>query len=571
VSSGSAVSIAALLDPSTSHSSPRESSSQPSLALKSPPVNSRSRLQARAVAGVEVIVSIAFQLCASNFKITNKPWHLNGLSCRFPIMLLLCALFVPRGFFSGRVFLPKGCHAVVLQAHHPDTSLVTVPAAAITKRQSPISGNVFENIMLRQNLHGSSTSVSHLQPLEIGDTAILIHVAYGPELARHPLGSRRPEVAGHAPLPYRDDRAANDIDHQPFRMCTASIAHLILGVIVALGRSFLLKMRSSPALHRSREAIKYSQVQKTYQPDRNYRFCFLWIFNLFSRPALLLLIAILPSVAQSQTPPITSGLIAHYNADSWTGSRWTDLSGAGNHVTDIGGTTNISVARPVGAPAYIYGAPTAWMKFPAGILPSAEYTLFYVARYNGAVRRRIFQGVDTNWLSGFWEGRSGTAHHGSCFWMTDTVDRHGSDWVLGTDRSNSFRSNGEDRTITSACSVFDRLAINAGALSGETSDFAVQSVLVYNRRLADADVQKLEAWLTSLQPAFTPATLQASVYLLNLNFCRINLVNLSFISRILNTLFVEFLTCSCRASSRTTTPTRGRAQTGQTCQAPATT
>ena len=74
-------------------------------------------------------------------------------------MLLLCALFVPGTFFSGRVFLPKGCHAVVLQAPHPDTSLVTVPAAAITKRQSPISG------------------YGHLQASEIGDAAILIHVA----------------------------------------------------------------------------------------------------------------------------------------------------------------------------------------------------------------------------------------------------------------------------------------------------------------------------------------------------------------------------------------------------------
>jgi hypothetical protein len=188
-------------------------------------------------------------------------------------------------------------------------------------------------------------------------------------------------------------------------------------------------------------------------------------------------------------------------------------------VTDIGGTS-ISVARPVGAPAYIYGAPTAWMKFPAGILPSAQYTLFYVARYNGAVKRRIFQGVDSNWLSGFHLSTlgvaTGVAIHGSCGWMTKQFtmsgnnDNHGLDWVLGTDRSNSFRSNGEDRTTNPECIVFARLAINTGfqGWGGETSDFAVQSVLVYNRKLTDADVQKVEAWLSSLQPAFTPATLQ---------------------------------------------------------------
>ena len=92
--------------------------------------------------------------------------------------------------------------------------------------------------------------------------------------------------------------------------------------------------------------------------------------------------------------------------------------------------------------------------------------------------------------------------------MTNGNDIHGFNWVLGTDRSNSFRSNGEDRTTNSVCTAFDRLAINTGLTSGETSDFAVQSVLVYNRKLSDADVQKVEAWLVVQQPSFTPATLQ---------------------------------------------------------------
>jgi hypothetical protein len=185
-------------------------------------------------------------------------------------------------------------------------------------------------------------------------------------------------------------------------------------------------------------------------------------------------------------------------------------------VTDIGGTTNISVARPVGAPAYIYGAPTAWMKFPAGILPSAEYTLFYVARYNGAAKKRIFQSVNTNWLSGFWEGRAGIVHHSSCEWITSLDNVHGLDWVMGVDRSGSFRSNGLDRTKRFLpCSSFGSLAINTGAASGETSDFAVQSVLVYNRKLSEADVMKVEAWL-AFQQSFTPATLQ--VYIMRICF-----------------------------------------------------
>jgi hypothetical protein len=157
------------------------------------------------------------------------------------------------------------------------------------------------------------------------------------------------------------------------------------------------------------------------------------------------------------------------------------------------------------------------MKFPAGILPSAQYTLFYVARYNGPTRGRILRGVSTNWLSGFWGIRAGVAYHGwSCAWIAyDLVDLHGSDWVVGTDRSDSFRSNGVDRTTNAAngCQAFDRLAINAGWYDGtvELSDFAIQSILVYNVKLSDADVQRVEAWLNTFQPAFTPANLQASV------------------------------------------------------------
>jgi hypothetical protein len=214
-------------------------------------------------------------------------------------------------------------------------------------------------------------------------------------------------------------------------------------------------------------------------------------------------------------PPITAGLIAHYNADSWTGANWTDLSGAGNHVTEIGGTS-IAVARPAGAPAYVYGASTAWMKFPVGILPSANYTLFYVARYNGASRNRIFQGLTTNWLSGFHSALIGVAYHGdaSCGWITPITSDGSDNWVLGSDRSNSLRSNGKERASANACAVFDRLAINTGYLdlllgnSPEASDFAIQSVLVYNVKLSDADVQRVEAWLTAQQPAFTPANLQ---------------------------------------------------------------
>ncbi len=218
----------------------------------------------------------------------------------------------------------------------------------------------------------------------------------------------------------------------------------------------------------------------------------------------------------SATPPITAGLIAHYNADSWIGTRWTDLSGNGNHVTDFGGS--ISVSRPLGGAPYIYGQTSDWIKFPAAILSSSSYTLFWVARYNGETRQRIFTGLNTNWLSGFHQHTSGlkigVASHGSCSWITQsyTTDGNTDNWVIGTDRSNSFRSNGKDRTIANTCAAFDRLVVNTGIYGNDgvsqASDFAIQSVVVYNVKLSDDSVQRVEAWLQSLQPSFSPANLQ---------------------------------------------------------------
>jgi len=211
-------------------------------------------------------------------------------------------------------------------------------------------------------------------------------------------------------------------------------------------------------------------------------------------------------------PPVTAGLIAHYSADSWMGSQWLDLSGTGNHVTEIGGSS-IAVARPVGAPAYIYGAGTAWMRFPAGILPSANYTLFYVARYNGITRSRIFQGCyKIQWYSGFKDfsgvGFTGVVSHGACVY---NVTDGSTNWLLGSDRSDSYRSNGKATPYSGCATSYDRICVNnvfTGCSACEKSDFAIQSILVYNVKLSDADVQRVEAWLQAQQPEFTPANLQ---------------------------------------------------------------
>jgi hypothetical protein len=294
---------------------------------------------------------------------------------------------------------------------------------------------------------------------------------------------------------------------------------LLYGLLVLLACCICFQTR---LLYKLKLLSKCSQRKMDFQLFKSAKIV-LQPHYVLSRLPLLLCVTLLPSTTIAQPPPVTTGLIAYYNADSWNGTAWTDLSGSGKHVTEVGGS-GIAVARPAGAPAYVYGPSTAWMKFPEGILPSKAYTLFFVARYNGADRGRILQGLSTNWLSGFGGNSAGRAFHGISDPCTQTIntvnhgitlneDLHGSDWVLGSDRSNSFRSNGVDRTIPNSCQVFDRLAINTNSykdgsgsplLDRYDSDFAIQSILVYNVMLSDQEVQRVEAWLASIQLTAVP-------------------------------------------------------------------
>ena len=113
---------------------------------------------------------------------------------------------------------------------------------------------------------------------------------------------------------------------------------------------------------------------------------------------------------------------------------------------------------------------------------------------------------------------SNAAAHAYVHWVTrNDSNLHGYDWVTGTDRGDSFRSNGVDRTVDpgNGFSVGGRLGINNGTYSPSdacgTSEFAVQQLLVFNRNLSDSEVSRAEAWLAALQPAFTPANLQVRI------------------------------------------------------------
>ena len=192
--------------------------------------------------------------------------------------------------------------------------------------------------------------------------------------------------------------------------------------------------------------------------------------------------------------PITNGLVGWYKGEAWNGTSWPDLSGNGNDCTVTTGTINK-------AGNYIYGGTGDGLRFPSTILPST-YTLFHVARYNGSSKRRIFDGTAGNWLSGFWGGRAGVAHHGTWLTQYNTTAFPLDQILISTDQKSLYRGNGIDLTTISVTGSVERLSINYG-VTAEYSDWAVWEVIVYDRELTTGEIETIEGYLFKTYYTYT--------------------------------------------------------------------
>lgn len=197
-------------------------------------------------------------------------------------------------------------------------------------------------------------------------------------------------------------------------------------------------------------------------------------------------------------PPITSGLVGYYNADSSLDNvYWRDLSGSGNH-----GSWTGTVSKEIGGINgydYMYGGTSTKVVFPSAILPST-FTLFHLTRYNGANRKRIFTSTVTgyNWLSGHWNGLSGVGYHEG--WITDnaTTRFDPSEWLLSTDQRFLYRGNMMNFTIVSDAHNINTSSLGINYYGAELSDWACACIIVYNRELTLDEINTVENWIVSI-------------------------------------------------------------------------
>jgi len=203
------------------------------------------------------------------------------------------------------------------------------------------------------------------------------------------------------------------------------------------------------------------------------------------------------------SPPSYPGLVCWQDRSSWdaTARTWADMSGAGNNGFNTSGTVTVQSN-------FITGTTLTYMSWPT-LMPQT-HTFFHVAKYNsgtlGTNTQRIFNGANINWVSGFWQSKSGVAYHYG--WISVT-NQHSLNWVLSTDQNYLYRSNGTQRNDTNnsggdvpTVSNSPRgVTTNVGAY--EPSDWAIAEIIVYNRTLSLTEILTVEAYLRAKYPAFS--------------------------------------------------------------------
>ena len=207
--------------------------------------------------------------------------------------------------------------------------------------------------------------------------------------------------------------------------------------------------------------------------------------------------------------PVTSGLIARYNASSWNSGTSTleDLVGSYDATSLRGSGPAVKTSTAPGGYSVLYGSNSDGIQFPTGILPQT-FTLFHITRYSGTNKGRIITASNTNWLDGHHSAKAGVAYHNG--WITPQTDYYGQDFFISTSQATAYRSEGGSFS-TGGNNTQASLTINMSNY-GEYSDWEVLEILVYDRALSTTECSEVEGWLAGLYPDATTIEGSSSAY-----------------------------------------------------------
>jgi hypothetical protein len=201
-----------------------------------------------------------------------------------------------------------------------------------------------------------------------------------------------------------------------------------------------------------------------------------------------------------------SGAYARYQGKDYNfiTNTWYDSTGNGNtipssQITSTGLTfaiQQVNTNNAIKSFVVLEGSTSSKIQLTTVIIPI--YTLFHICRYTGVTSQRIIQAINYNWFSGFWSGYTGCAYHDG--WITTQTNLDGTNWVLSTDYSNSYRSNGVSKAIQSNPTVafLPIIFINDGAYSTETSTFQIVDIIIFDYQLTPTQIATMENYLGTL-------------------------------------------------------------------------
>ncbi len=194
---------------------------------------------------------------------------------------------------------------------------------------------------------------------------------------------------------------------------------------------------------------------------------------------------------------------AMYFAEDYNASSPTILPNYLNdgtrNATLSGTTVTKTTASGNGATApitFISGTTGSIITFPTGSIPNS-FTILSLTRYTGGTNtRRILQASTNNWLHGHWGGNRGVAHYDG--WKTPvSIAGNVNDWLCMIGKNggavpNNILADGATRGTAPGGTGNLQLTINSGIYgSGESSDWALSCVMIWETHLTDAEMVDL--------------------------------------------------------------------------------
>jgi hypothetical protein len=217
------------------------------------------------------------------------------------------------------------------------------------------------------------------------------------------------------------------------------------------------------------------------------------------------------------TLPVTNGLLAHYSWSSWKNTTtWEDLSGNGNHMTNVQeGSSALVTAEnanmtdnDTGARFPYIAGNTSSQWDMAGLtgderLPQNSWTFIHIHRYDpagGDKNGRVLGGVGDNVLFGTWQGYVGSSHQNGWLGGLNYVPPiEGGHWVFHVERPNRYwRTTTKDTSwdeVSGGGDVNVSFRPTVNAWSNERCDWNVAELIWFNRVLSDSEVELFKTWL----------------------------------------------------------------------------